>query len=103
MLAARTLPSVHLSAPSRRSARSQRAAVTVAAAAPVTVTTLPDGRKIEVYPTTGMSLSRAHRRWGLRVLTISPPFLSSSRRRLRRRRLLRDRLQDGACLGLSGV
>lgn len=57
MLAARTLPSVHFSAPSRRSARSQRAAVTVAAAAPVTVTTLPDGRKIEVYPTTADAAS----------------------------------------------
>ena len=57
MLAARTLPSVHFSAPSRRATRNQRAAVTVAAAAPVTVTTLPDGRKIEVYPTTADAAS----------------------------------------------
>jgi hypothetical protein len=55
MLATRSLlPS--LTAPGRSSARissARRAAVTVAAgAAPTTVTTLPDGRKVEVYATT---------------------------------------------------
>jgi hypothetical protein len=51
MLAARSLPA--LAQPRSRASSGRRAAITVAAAvAPVTTTTLPDGRKVEVYPTT---------------------------------------------------